>query len=97
MKDQPPTRVALPARVTVATLREVQAVLGACEELERGSDGAILDSTVTTMFGPMGICLLAASTAERRAAARSTRLVAPAEDEAARFLREIQFDRFVEG
>ncbi len=45
----------------------------------------------------MGVCLLAASIAERRVAGHSTQLVPPQDEEAAHFLKEIQFDRFAAG
>jgi hypothetical protein len=94
MNDAASARVRIPVR---ATFSEVNAVLRACEELEREPDAVVLDATTTTMFGPLCVCLLAASTAERHASARSTRLDPPTDKEAARFLREIQFDRFVRG
>jgi hypothetical protein len=49
------------------------------------------------MFGPIGVTLLAAIVAERSASGRSTLLSYPEDKEAAHFLREIEFGRFVDG
>ena len=89
-----PSLIQIPARATVT---EVSQVIRACTKLERIREPATMDCTQTTMFGPMGIALLAASARVRNSRGFKTDLKLPEDEGAKDFVGEIGLGRFVDG
>jgi len=85
--------IQLPTR---ATVEESFQVLNACEQIERLGKVLAIDASTTTMFGPMGVALLALALARRRTAGLpDLTLRKPESGEARRYLEEVGFSRFL--
>lgn len=85
--------IRLPSR---ATVEESFQVLAACEQIEASPVARELDSSETTMFGPLGVALLALALERRRSAQLpDLQFRVPAAEEARHFLDEVGFSRFL--
>ena len=87
-------QVHLPVR---ATVNESFQLITACTIAETISEPVAFDASGTTVFGPLGVTLLAASIAVRQAAGLTTELVLPGDESALAFVKEVGLDRFAQG
>jgi signal transduction histidine kinase len=85
--------VHVPAR---ATADESYQILGACSAIEKDAAARVVDAARCTMFGPIGVALLALALARRRTRGLpDLEFIEPNADDVREFLREVGFARFL--
>lgn len=95
MRMAPDSAVTIPVR---ATADESYQVLGACSVIERDENLRVIDAAGCTMFGPIGVALLALAITRRRTRGLpDLELIEPTAEDARDFLGEVGFDRFLTG
>ena len=80
-----------------ATVQESYQLTKLCEEMEREEGAAVVDCRGTSMFGPLGVALLASAIASRKRSGRTTSVLAPSDESCAEFIEEVGLARFALG